>query len=314
MIQVALETRMDLQQFDLNLLVALDALLTERNVTHAGTRMHLSQSAMSGALARLRDFFHDELLVPVGRGMVLTPLAENLARPVRDLLLQVQSTLESTPCFNPATSTRHFSLAVSDYVTSVAMIDLVRHVKAVAPSITFELRPPGPRAAADLERNQLDFLVAPEDYVSSSHPREVLFEDTHTCIVCAANQHVGSVMSMEHYLSSGHVAVRVTEEGANYDERMLQRMNHHRRIEVITPSFELAPQLVVGTDRIATVATRLAVKFAGLLPIRLVPLPIAIPPMVEMLQWHRVHDRDPAHVWLRAQLREVIASGERVTA
>jgi LysR family transcriptional regulator, nod-box dependent transcriptional activator len=305
---------MDLQQFDLNLLVALDALLTERNVTHAGARMHLSQSAMSGALSRLRDFFQDELLVPVGRGMVLTPLAQDLAQPVRELLLQVQSTLESTPRFNPATSTRHFSLAVSDYITSVVIVDLVRQVKGIAPGITFELRPPGARAAADLERNQLDFLVAPDGYLASAHPKEVVFEDTHTCIVWTGNRHVGSVMSVEQYLSAGHISVRVAEDGVNYDERVLQGMNHQRRIEVITPSFDLAPQLVVGTDRIATVATRLAIKYATVLPIRLVPLPIEIPPMVEMLQWHRVHDRDPAHVWLRAQLREVVGTLEKATA
>jgi DNA-binding transcriptional LysR family regulator len=246
--------------------------------------------------------------------MVLTPLAQDLAQPVRELLLQVQSTLESTPRFNPATSTRHFSLAVSDYVTRVVIVDLLRHVKAVAPGITFGLRAPGTRAAADLERNQLDFLVAPEEFLAAAQPKEVLFEDTHTCIVWTGNTQVGSVMSVEQYLSSGHVAVRVAEDGANYDERVLQGMNYQRRVEVITPSFDLAPQLVIGTHRIATVATRLAIKHASLLPIRLVPLPIEIPPMVEMLQWHRVHERDPAHVWLRTQLREVLATMEKATA
>jgi DNA-binding transcriptional LysR family regulator len=102
----------DLHRFDLNLLVTLDALLTEKNVTRAGQRMHLSQSAMSGALARLRDFFQDELLVPMGRSMVMTPLAEDLVQPVGDILLQVQATIATKPRFDPATSARHFSIAV----------------------------------------------------------------------------------------------------------------------------------------------------------------------------------------------------------
>src|SRR6476469_8001729 len=102
---------LDLHRFDLNLLVTLDALLTEKNVTRAGMRMNLSQSAMSGALARLRDFFQDELLVPMGRTMVLTPLAEDLIQPVRDVLLQIQATIATKPHFEPATSTRHFTLA-----------------------------------------------------------------------------------------------------------------------------------------------------------------------------------------------------------
>jgi len=297
---------MDLQQFDLNLLVALDALLTEKNVTHAGRRMHLSQSAMSGALARLREFFQDELLVPVGRGMVLTPLGEDLVQPVRDLLLQVRSTIGTRPRFNPATSDRHFTISVSDYVASVLVVELLRQVEREAPTVTFELRPFGRRAAEQLD--QLDFLVVPECYVSSAHPKEVLFEDTHTCIAWAKNPRVGATLTLEEYLALGHVAVRVAEGGTNFDERVLQSMNHKRRIEVVTPGFDLAAHLVVGTERLATVPTRLAAKYAGLLPITLFPVPVDMPPMVEMVQWHQAHDGDPAHLWLRARLRDAVGS------
>lgn len=299
---------MDLQQFDLNLLVALDALLTEKSVTRAGARMNLSQSAMSGTLARLRDVFHDELLIPVGRGMVLTPLAQDLVQPLRDVLQQVRSTLATRPRFDPATSNRHFSISVSDYVASVLIVDLLRLVKRVAPSITFELRSVGPRAGEDLDRDTIDFVIAPEGYVSPAHSKEVLFEDTHTCIAWIDNPHVGSTLPLDRYLSLGHVVVRVSEDGVNYDERILRGMNHHRQVEVVTPSFDLAPYLVVGTERIATVATRLAVKYASLLPIKLVPVPIAMPPMIEMLQWHRAHDHDPAHMWLRDQVRDAVAA------
>src|SRR5215813_13766547 len=99
---------MHFEQLDLNLLVALDALLRERSITAAGVRVHLTQSAMSGALSRLREFFGDELLVQVGRKMVPTPLGESLEQPVRAILLQVKSTINSLPQFDPATSNRHF--------------------------------------------------------------------------------------------------------------------------------------------------------------------------------------------------------------
>jgi DNA-binding transcriptional LysR family regulator len=299
---------MDLQQFDLNLLVALDALLSEQSVTRAGARMNLSQSAMSGTLARLRDVFQDELLIPVGRGMVLTPLARDLVEPLRDVLQQVRSTLATRPRFDPATSRRHFSISASDYVADVLLVDLLRLVNAVAPGITFELRAVGTRAAEDLDRDTVDFVIAPEGYVSPVHSKEVLFDDTHTCIAWTKNPHVGSTLSLDRYLSLGHVLVRVSEDGANYDERILRGMNHRRRVDVVTPSFTLAPHLVVGTERIATVATRLAVKYAALLRIKLVPVPIDIPPMVEMLQWHRAHDHDPAHIWLREQMRAAAAA------
>src|SRR5690349_5007761 len=287
MIGPAARPVMDLQQFDLNLLVALDALLTDKSVTRAGARMNLSQSAMSGTLARLRDVFHDELLVPVGRGMALTPLAQDLVEPLRELLQQVRSTLATRPRFNPATSNRHFSISVSDYVARVLIVDLLRLVKTMAPAITFELRSVGTRAGEDLDRDSIDFVIAPEGYVSAAHSKEVLFEDTHTCIAWSNNPRIGATLSLEQYLSLGHVVVRVSEDGINYDERILRSLNHRRRVEVVTPSFDWAPQLVVGTERIATVATRLAARYAGLLPIKLVPVPIDMPPMVELLQWHR---------------------------
>ena len=298
---------MDLHLFDLNLLVALDALLTERNVTRAGNRLNLSQSAMSGALARLRHYFRDELLVPVGRQMVLTPVAEGLVAPVRDILLQIRGTLGSKPRFDPATATRHLSLAVSDYVTDILMADVLRAARTEAPHITFELRSVGRRAGEDLESGELDFLISPEGYVSSSQPTEVLFEDTYTCVIWAGNTSIGKTMTLEQYLDLGHVVVNVAgnEPPSNYDEQFLRRSNFKRRVEVSVPAFSLAPQLVVGTDRVATITTRLAAKCAEILPLRLLPLPIAMPPMVEMLQWHKVHDYDPAHHWFRRLLKQV---------
>jgi DNA-binding transcriptional LysR family regulator len=308
MIDGSEETRMNLRDFDLNLLVALDALLAERNVTHAGNRLNLSQSAMSGALARLRDFFQDELLVPVGRRMVLTPLADDLVQPVRDLLVQVQ-TIGTKPRFAPATSDRHFSIAVSDYMTSVLMVDLLRCVKVEAPGITFELRTLGDVAFRELDGGQLDFLIGPiDEFLSNPHPREALFDDVFVCIVWTRNPHVGDAISLEQYLNMGHVAVRVVDGRlANHDEVHLRRMNHKRRVEVQTPAFDLAPQLIVGTDRLATVPARLARKYAKFLPIRMLALPVEIPPLHEQVQWHRAHDRDPGHLWLREQLRAAVA-------
>ncbi len=117
--------------------MALDALLTEKNVTRAGMRIHLSQSATSAALARLRNFFQDQLLVPVGGKMVLTPVAQGLVKPVRNLLLQAQATIATQARFDPQTSRRRFSVAVSDYATTVFMADALRNVQRLAPHLTF---------------------------------------------------------------------------------------------------------------------------------------------------------------------------------
>src|SRR3954467_4262234 len=114
------------QRIDLNLLIALDALLAERNVTRAAERMHMTQSAMSGVLARLREYFDDPLLVPVGRTLRLTPRAESLVQPVREILLKVDSTLGAHPEFDPANASRHFVVIASDYVSHVFLGEVLR--------------------------------------------------------------------------------------------------------------------------------------------------------------------------------------------
>ena len=297
---------MELHQFDLNLLVALDALLSERNVTHAGERVNLSQSAMSGALARLRRLFQDQLLMTVGRRMVLTPLAEELVDPVREILRLARGAITTTTNFSPATSTHHFSIAASDYATTILLADILREVKLKAPGITFELLPISRRAVENIEAGRLDFLIGPEGYVSRLHPKERLFEDTYTCVAWTGNRTVYESMPAEQFMKLGHVMVRFGEaDAANYDERFLRTLKYRRRVEVTTPGFDLAPHLVVGTDRIALLTTRLAAKYVELLPLRLVPFPVRIPPLVEVLQWHKAHSQNSAHMWLRAQIKEV---------
>jgi LysR family transcriptional regulator, nod-box dependent transcriptional activator len=296
----------DLHLFDLNLLVALDALLRERNVTQAGVHLNLSQSAMSGVLARLRSYFQDELLIPVGRRMVLTPLAETLVEPLRDVLTQIRGTLGTKPRFDLATTTRHMSIAASDYMIEVLLADVLRRARALAPFITFQFLPVGARASEALELGELDFLIAPM-HLSSAHPTEVLFEDTWTCIAWTENKSIGESLPLDHYLALGHVVVQIGDK-IMYDEDTLRRFKYRRRVEVSVPSFSLASHLVVGTDRIATVKTRLALQYQRVLPIRLLPLPVDIPPTVETLQWHWVHEHHPSHRWFRCLLKEAIAA------
>jgi LysR family transcriptional regulator, nod-box dependent transcriptional activator len=111
-------------------------------------------------------------------------------------------------------------------------------------------------------------------------------------------------ISLQQFLNMGHVAIHVGEGPApNFDELFLRRLKYKRRAEVVAHSFDVVPHLVVGTNRIATVATRLAEKYAQFLPLKLIPLPIEVPPMTEVLQWHKYHDQDPAYIWLRGVLK-----------
>ena len=295
---------MHFRQLDLNLLVALDALLTERNITEAGRRVHLTQSAMSGALARLREYFDDELLVQVGRKMVPTPLAENLFEPVTEILLKVKATIATKPDFEPATSTRRFSLMMSDYVSTALMSRVLQEAERVAPHVTFEIVSNDMGSPFEvLERADIDFLLMPPDYISRSHPSELLFQDDYACIVWTDNPLVGDSISTQQYLELGHVVLQFGRRNPAIDEFFLNHLGVSRRIEVVALNFNAIPQCLVGTRRIATVQRRLAQFYAKYLPLRLIPPPFDIPPLRESMQWHTCFDQDPGSIWLRGILK-----------
>jgi len=297
---------MRFNQLDLNLLVALDALLTERNITVAGVRLHLSQSAMSSALARLRDYFQDELLVQVGRKMAPTPLGDSLAGPVRKLLIDIQTTIAARPAFDPVTSNRRFTLMMSDYVASVLMTSLARRAAKLAPSVAFELLNNNVTTPVDyIDRAEVDFLIMPQDFLSAEHPIEPLFVDDYVCIVCPNNPDVGDTITLDQYLELGHVVLQFSRGHVPaIDEWFLTQHGHVRRIEVIAMNFNMLPQFIIGTPRIATVHRRMAEYYRQFMPLKIVSPPLKIPPLTEAVQWHRSADRDPGSLWLRTLLKE----------
>jgi LysR family nod box-dependent transcriptional activator len=299
---------MRFNRLDLNLLVALDVLLSEKSITRGAKRLNLSQSATSGVLARLRDYFKDELLVLVGRNLVLTPLAVSLSEPVRDVLLQIQSTIEIKPEFDPHTAKREFRLIASDYVSTVLLGELGRRIGAIAPGITLDVFPTTLSAIEQLDRGDVDLVILPRKFISESQPTEVLFEETYTCIVWAGNDQVGDRLSLDQYMGLGHVSSRFGASVTSFEEWFLKDKGYDRRIEVTTTNFTSIPHFVIGTNRIATMHTRLARTLARYYPIRLVPPPLTIPKVDMCMQWNRFLDQDPAHLWLRALLAEVASA------
>jgi DNA-binding transcriptional LysR family regulator len=300
---------MDLAGLDLNLFVALDALFAEMSVSRAGERLHLSQSATSGALARLRRVFHDPLLVPVGRKMTLTPLAKELVEPVRDLLLQAEAIRNHDPAFHPAASTRKFRMMMSDYVETVVMTEVLPRIEKLAPRVTMELISNVEGGSEALDRGEIDLAITPAGYLSAAHPSERLFEDEFTCLVWSGNTQVGSSISLKTYLSLGHVVVRFgkRQQMPTFDEWFVERFGRERRIEVVTTAFNLVPQLLIGTSRIATLHRGLAMFYARYLPLKLVAPPVEIPRLEEHVQWHKSRDGDPGIVWLRSILKNALS-------
>jgi len=299
---------MNLHRLDLNLLVALDALLTEQNITRAAGRLNLSPSATSGALARLREYFGDELLTQIGRRMVPTPLGESLQQGVRDCLLHIQATVETRPTFDPATATRNFKLIMSDYVCSVVMPPALRRLAEEAPHVTIELIGTYASPWEVLDRGEVDLLVLPQQHVKEVHPSDVLFEDEYVCVLWKDHPRVGESLSFEQFLELGHVVTRVgaQQRPPTVDQWFFEKYGHQRRIEVIAMNFTTAPLLLVGTQRIATMHRRLAEVFARQLPLRILPTPVPMPRLIEVMQWHRYRDADPGRVWLCHALKAAI--------
>jgi len=303
---------MHFRNLDLNLLVALDALVLERNITLAGKRVHLSQSAMSSALSRLREYFGDELLVQVGRRMVCTPLAERLAEPVRRILLDVQAAVAAQPSFDPGTASRCFKLMMSDYVATVLMSKALPRIEKLAPRLRFEVLCNDVGSPFDeLDRADIDLLIMPQTYLRDVHPYDVLFEDEFTGVAWKDNALVPADgrLSMEQYLGLGHVTARFANARAStVDEWFVTQLGHERRVEVVAMNFTSVFAALVGTQRIATLHRRLARYYEQYLPIRLFEVPFELPRLVEAMQWHRHFNGDPGTLWLRGVLQEVAAS------
>ncbi len=293
---------MDLHGFDLNLLVALDALLRERSVTNAGRRVHLSQSAMSGALARLRHAFNDELLVSGRGGMSLTPLAESLMEPVAAILRQTQQTLSAHVRFDPSTSQRTFTIAATDYATTVLLADALRELASQAPHVTVVVTPLRDRME-EVEDPDIDLYILPQAIIPQARPHELLFHDTFTCLVWRDHPDVTDRLTLDQFTSLGHVVVSFSEDHKASDERLAPWVGVERRAEVVVANFHALPGLVVGTKRVATVQLRLAKKLTSSYPVRIVGAPVPMPPLDEAMMWHPRFERDPAHVWLRALLK-----------
>lgn len=299
---------MRLKRFDLNLLVVLDALLREQNTTRAGKRINLSQPAVSLALARLRDYFKDDLLTQVGRNLVPTPLGLSLAKPVRDILLQSEAALQSRPAFDPKHAERKFILMMSDFISVVLLSEFVKRIERLAPGIQFEVLPHSLFPYEAVGSGEVDLLIMPQEYLPPDHPSEILFEDHYVCVMWVDNPVVGKRITREQYLSLGHVLARPggghLQRRPTVDESFFQQLGSERRIEMVVGEFTVIPQYLIHSSRIATMHARLAQVYARQLPLRIVPLPFECPTVNEAMCWHKQRSQDLGLAWLRQTLKE----------
>ncbi|WP_071799438.1 LysR family transcriptional regulator [Natronohydrobacter thiooxidans] len=303
--------------FDLNMLVVLDCLLTERSVTRAGEKLFRSQSTVSGVLARLREHFDDELLVQVGRELVPTARGRELAAEVRDVLMQIDARVLTPRDFDPTRSARTIRIFASDYLMIAGLGDAILAIQARAPNLQFEVVQPtqmtlshsGP--AQMLEDGELDLLAIPQPYCSPQHPSLPLFTESFCALVCRNNPLVGEQVALDAFLSLRHVTVSFGPGAQpSYEEWFSREYGEgRRRIDIVAGSFASMPFLLPGTERIALAHRQLARVYTRVLPLRIVEVEMPIPPLVEAIQWHQYASKDRAMMWVRDEMVHHFGSG-----
>jgi DNA-binding transcriptional LysR family regulator len=284
---------------DLNLLVALEALLEDRNVTRAGERINMSQPTMSSALARLRLHFGDELLVRSGRRYQLTPAAERLLPTVQEALRQVERTLTRTLEFDPLTSARRFSVALSGYSIAVLSEPLLRQVRELAPGVRLELWPIALSIQeADRGLLQHDLLIAPVGFRPGGQP-EVIFRDRFVCVVDPGNPRLADGrLSLQDLAVLPHAAATLPHAELDPVGPVLEELGVAREVHVTTAGWLPLPFVVAGTDLVATVPERLARQVAAAARVVVAEPPFGRVELVEAAWWHPMRAADPALAWL----------------
>lgn len=294
---------MDVQSVNLNLLVALDAILEERSVTRAARRVGVSQPAMSYSLAQLRGLFDDALVL---RGGLLTPRAESLRPGLRAGLDELRRVLDPRDRFEPSTTRRTFRIAASDTFQVVALHRLVSDVAARAPRVDVIVRGAAEGTWTALASGTVDLLAGSDEQQPDPGAESLdLYPERFVCIVRRGHPSVGARLGIATYCRLPHVLVSSDEEPGLVD-RALAREGRSRRVAVRLPDFAGIGHLIAGTDMIATVPERLALRLAESLPLRVAPPPMALPTFPVRLYWHPRFAAEPGHRWLRERLVAVV--------
>jgi DNA-binding transcriptional LysR family regulator len=288
---------------DLNLLIALRAMLEEANVTRAGERIGMAQPAMSTALARLRRHYRDDLLVRVGRDYELTPFARSLLPLIERTMPLVEQALALRDDFDPATSARAFSITLSDYAFSVINAPLLPHIAELAPNVRLEFGPiPWDMHVSDRSLLRCDFLVGPLG-CGFSGQSAMLFSDRFVCVADPAHERLADgALSLKDFEDLPHAVVNFGPNLTPLD-RALSSRGIRQNPRVAAVGWLSLPFLVAGTDLIAVVPERLARRVAGLARVTITEPPFGDIDLIEALWWHPTRESDPGHRWLLDLLR-----------
>lgn len=295
---------MRLAGIDLNLLVALDAILETRSVTAAARELGRTQPAVSHALRKLRELLDDDLLVRTRDGMRPTPRALELRPAVRDALAAAERVLQAAPAFDPETARRTFAIAAPDMVALHFLPGLANQL-AGNPHLQLALLPTPADRIADQLADNLDLAIGVFRDLPANIREEPLWSERFACVVRRGSPGARGRFDVARYLSLRHLFVAPRGRGGSSVDDELARRGVARTVAITVPHFLIAPQVIAQTDLVWTAPVRLAGAFTDQLPLTLREVPFPIPGFTVTLRWHVRLDRDPGIAWLRRMLHDI---------
>ncbi len=307
---------MNLKNIDLNLLVYLDVLLRERNVTRAAESLGISQPAMSNGLRRLRELFSDPLLVRTSGGMSPTERAENLQPEVREVVASIEKVVEPDRQFDAASANRVFRISVSDYSESTLLPHMLRRMRLEAPDVTLDILTPSDVNYQNLEQGSVDLVINRFDDLPQSFHQRPIWRDGFSCMFSRQNP-IHNNFNLETYLEAGHVWVSKTGMGKGmgmepdgtqslgWVDEALAKLGKKRRIRVFTRHYESAMRLADLRDLIITLPSKAANRLKNDPGVIILPPPFDIPEIELTMAWSPLLQHNPAHQWMRRLIADV---------
>jgi DNA-binding transcriptional LysR family regulator len=314
-------SELELRNLNLNLLPALEALLETRNVSAAARKSHVSQSAMSHSLAKLRDLLGDPLLVPSGRSFVLTPRAARILAELPSALDVVQRAIEPPRPFSARETKRTFRIATFDYFEFVMLGDLLAHFSAHAPHARLSIERFAPSSMTELLAGEIDVALVGETSISRTQglsraellrdPFTVMLRKNHPALV-SREKRKNRALSLDAYVTYPHVVVTLEGRQETAVDRALERSGLRRTVSLRVPHFTTAPLAVLQSDAICTMATSVAMRARDLYGLELRAPPIDLPAPLLVALWSKRVDDDEGGRWFRGLFSSGVVASKSV--
>jgi len=299
---------MKLRDFDLNLLLAFDALMKENSVSKAAERMFITQSAMSHALNRLRDLLDDPVLVRTSEGMKPTVRAKSMKSQVREVLREIQKIVGEPKHFHPSTSKHQFVIEAADYIEYMLIPPLMQRIYQDAPGVDIQIKKPSPSFPEKaMEDGNTDVLLGFNKDIDtpSRFIKEILFEDERVCLLRKDHPVVKGKLNLTQFLELDHMRISPTGNKSGAIDKALLSKGKQRRIALVVPHFLYAAHILSTTDMIMSPPLRIAKQLIRFSPVKILTLPLKMPPYQVCMAWSPIREKDPAHIWLRTQIRNI---------